>query len=212
MKVAILSESPADEAALRVLAGGLLGQETEPVALPPLRTRGWMSVLQTTPHVLKYLHYQSDADAFVVGLDSDETVLHSEGHEKLGGLDPNCRLCQLQTSIDQTQRQLRSRKGRGPIKTAVALAVPAIEAWGLVAKDHRVNETAWLLGCQSGRLPYTKNELKKQLYGTDRPSLDLQQQCLVRAAQEIVTNGWLGRLEQQFRGGFGALARRIQGW
>jgi hypothetical protein len=33
MKLAVLSESPADEAAIRILANGIIGQETEAVEL-----------------------------------------------------------------------------------------------------------------------------------------------------------------------------------
>lgn len=40
MKLLVLSESPEDEAALRVLIDGILGIETEHVA-PPFRAYGW---------------------------------------------------------------------------------------------------------------------------------------------------------------------------
>jgi hypothetical protein len=55
MKVAVLSESPADEAAIRIMVDRLLGQETHPVALPPLRSRGWPSVREILPSVYKAL-------------------------------------------------------------------------------------------------------------------------------------------------------------
>ena len=40
MKVAVLSESPADEAAIRILIDGILGRPTQPADMPPIRTRG----------------------------------------------------------------------------------------------------------------------------------------------------------------------------
>ena len=40
MKVAVLSESPADEAAIRILIDGILGRPTQSADMPPIRTRG----------------------------------------------------------------------------------------------------------------------------------------------------------------------------
>jgi len=77
MKVAILSESPADEAVLRMLVDGIVGQPTEPVAPPPLRTRGWPSVRQMLPSVLKHLHYRTDAEGFVLVVDANHSPLPS---------------------------------------------------------------------------------------------------------------------------------------
>jgi len=212
MKVAILSESSADEAALRVLVGGLLGQKAEPVAYFPLRARGSASVLKMTPGVLAFLHYRSDAEAFVVSVDSDDTVVHLPAHEEPGGSDQKCRLCALRAKIDALQRSLRPRQGGEPIRTAVGLAVPAIEAWCLAMNENRVNETQWLLGQQSGQPPYTRTWLKQKLYGTDRPPLSMETQVLIRAAQEVVDKDHLPDLEKLFPGGFGALARQIRAW
>jgi len=71
MIVAILSESPADEAALRVLVDGILKQKTFP-AVPPFRilARGWEAVLQRVPSFVKHLHFQTDAVGFLITLDS----------------------------------------------------------------------------------------------------------------------------------------------
>ena len=54
MKVALLSESPADEAALRVLVEGVLRERVQFVE-PALRARGWPSVAQVLPAVLRHL-------------------------------------------------------------------------------------------------------------------------------------------------------------
>ena len=76
MKVSVLSESSADEAAIRILVDGILGTETEPIPPPRLRTRGWPSVLKDVPTVVRHLHYRTDADAFVLVVDSDDSPLH----------------------------------------------------------------------------------------------------------------------------------------
>jgi hypothetical protein len=47
-----LSESPADEAAIRILVEGLCGKQTEPVAAAPLRARGVDSVLPVLEPVI----------------------------------------------------------------------------------------------------------------------------------------------------------------
>lgn len=80
MTLAVLSESQAEEAAIRILVNGILGRETRPVAGPPLRSRGWPSVLNVLPSVLKHLYYRTDAEAFVVVVDSNTSPVHQIGH------------------------------------------------------------------------------------------------------------------------------------
>ena len=66
MKVACFAESPADQAALRILAEAVLGKSTEPVAHAGLEHRGWPSVRTVLPAVLKELHYHTDAEGFML--------------------------------------------------------------------------------------------------------------------------------------------------
>ena len=79
MKLAILSESPADEAALQVLVGYVLG---EPFATlkTALRARGWPSVEQVLPPIIRHLHFNTDADGLVVVVDSDDSIVHTPEH------------------------------------------------------------------------------------------------------------------------------------
>ena len=84
MKVAVLSESPADEAAIRILVEGLLGRTIEPPPMPPIRSRGHDAVVASLPTVLKHLHYRTDAEALVVVLDSDRSPVHDPS-STLGG-------------------------------------------------------------------------------------------------------------------------------
>jgi len=82
MKVAVLSESAADEAAIRIMVEGLLERETQPVAPFALRLRGWPSVLQISPSVYRHLYYRTEAEALVLVVDSNHSPVHEEAHER----------------------------------------------------------------------------------------------------------------------------------
>ncbi len=209
MKVALLSESPADEAALRIVAEGVLGRPVE-VVQPPLRARGWPSVAQVLPVILRHLHFRTDADGLVVAADSDDTVVHTAEHERPGYFHPRCRLCELRAIVRQTLKNLPSAQGRARLHTAVGLAVPAVEAWYLCGRDDAVTEAAWLDGQTTGAPPYTRRELKHRVYGTMHPSLPFEVQ---RATEEMARHrGDFRRLEFDFPGGFGALAADLRRW
>src|SRR5436305_10450078 len=127
MKVVVLSEPSADEAAIRILVNGILGKETLDVPSLPLRSRGWPYVLRVLPTVIKFLHYRTDAEALVVIADSDDSPIHQLSHDQVGGEKPGCRLCQLRNVFKETR--LSTVPGRDELKSAIGLAVPAIEAW-----------------------------------------------------------------------------------
>ena len=209
MKVAILGESPADEAAIRILVDQILGQPTESVALN-LRTRGWPSVRDVLPPVLRQLHYHSDAEAFVVIADSNSSPVHQPKHDQPGPALETCRLCQLRKVVAECRAHLRPVTGRPPLKTAIGLAVPAIEAWWRCGHDPHVTEATWIQGVQAGREPYSRNALKTAVYGTDRPSLALARSRMVDEARRLA--GDLSGLAGAFPTGFGALARDLRGW
>ncbi len=209
MKVAVLSESPADEAAIRILVDGILGRPTQSADMPPIRTRGVSGVFTILPTVLKHLHYRTDADALVVVVDSDRTPVHKPEHEQEGGADERCRLCKIRQTVDSTLDQLPVQ-GRPRIKIAVGIAVPAVEAWYQCGRDPHVTEAAWIAGLSSGRFPYTTSRLKEDVYGTSRPSLELETRCATEEARRLVQD--LPLLEQCFPTGFGALAREVRNW
>ncbi len=209
MKVALLSESPADEAALRLVAEGVLGCPVEPVQ-PSLRARGWPSVAQVLPVILRHLHFQTDAAGLIVTVDADDTVVHTVEHERPGYFHPGCRLCELRAIVRQTLKRFPAAQGRARLHTAVGLAVPAIEAWYLCGRDETVTEAAWLAGRDRGAAPYTRRELKLRVYGTMHPSLPFEVQ---RAEEEIARHrGDFRRVEFDFPGGFGALAADLRRW
>ena len=209
MKIALLSESPADEAALQVVVEGVLGH---PVTLvqPPLRARGWPSVVQVLPAVLRHLHFQTDTQGIVVVVDSDDSVVHDVTHEKPGFHHPGCRLCLLRATLRQTLKHLPPMNGRARLHTAAGRAVPAIEAWYLSGCDDTVLERAWADGLAGGRTPYTRRDLKQRVYGTIHPSLPFEIRCAVEEMSRH--RGDFRRLEFDFPGGFGALVRDLRSW
>jgi len=209
MNIALLSESPADEAALRVLVGYVLGGRFSRVA-PALRARGWPSVELVLPAILRHLHFNTNADGLVVVVDSDDSPVHTAGHEAPGHHHPHCRLCRLRAVFRRVTRNLPPAQGRDRVLRAVGLCVPALEAWLLCGRDTAVTEAAWTNGQAAGRPPYTRRELKWKVYGTDRPSLPHE---VRRAVQEVSRHqGDVRRMENDFPQGFGSLVRDLRGW
>lgn len=210
MKVAVLSESEADEAALRILVDGVLGVSTEPISGPSLRSRGWPSVDQNLASVLKHLHYRTEADAFVVVVDSDDSPVHDTSHDESSASAEGCRLCLIRARLGQVRDELRPT-GQPALRTAVGLACPCIEAWLRCGLDAQVSEAAWrrTLPARSG-LRQKRVDLKRDVYGTDRPPRNLQKRRAMEEARRLARD--LQPLERLFPHGFGALARDVRGW
>jgi hypothetical protein len=209
MKVAILSESPADEAAIRVLVEAVLDGPVE-IVQSGLRARGWPNVAQVLPAVIRHLHFNTDAVGLVTVVDCDDTVVHTERHEAPDYFHPRCRLCQLRAVFRQTVKHLPPARGRARVLRGVGVAVPAIEAWYLCGEAPEVSEAVWLAGQESGRPPYTRPELKWRVYGTDRPSLPHETRRALEAVRRFRRDP--RRLEADFPGGFGTLARDLRDW
>lgn len=210
MNLAVLSESAADEAAIRVLAQGILGVQTQTIPGPPLRSRGWPSVREVLQIVISHLHYKTDAFGLVVVVDSDGPVVHRPATPPPCSLE--CRLCELRATSVRAQRRLRPVAGRHRLHFAAGLAVPAIEAWYRTGVDPRVSEATWLQGYQSvpPKPPYTKSSLKRDVYGTDRPSQALQAKHAAAEAHRLLRH--LDDLVVQFPGGFGSLVSDLRAW
>jgi len=209
MKVAILSESEADEAVIRELLKGILG--TPPAIIPhlPLRSRGWPAVRNVLPVVLRHLQYQTDADALIVVVDSNHSPVHQADHSR-DDTDTRCRLCELRRSARRVLQGLRPGGGRALIRIAIGLAVPSLEAWLLCGRDPAVTESVWINGLQNRQEPYTKNSLKHKVYGTDRPGIETLKRFGVQEAQRLVSD--LATLEARFPAGFGSFAAEIRSW
>ena len=128
MKLAVLSESPADEAAIAVLIEAVLGAPYQRVQ-PNLRARGWPSVAQVLPSIIRHLHFNTDADGLVVVVDSDDSVVHTGDHEAPDYFHPQCRMCRLRAVFRQTAKKFPPVHGRSRVLRGVGIAVPAVEAW-----------------------------------------------------------------------------------
>ncbi|MBL8203430.1 MAG: hypothetical protein JNM09_04315 [Blastocatellia bacterium] len=207
MKVAIFSESPADEAAIRVFINAVLNVTTDEIGLPSLQGRGWPGVKASHQAVMTHLHYRTDAEALVIVADLDDSVIHQTAHEQTP--DRKCRLCFLRESVQETQSKLRARAGLAPLKIALGLALPAIEAWYLCGKEAHATEAACMQD-KNKRTPEYKNKLKELVYGTSRPSLQLETQHAITEAQRLVQD--IALLEQNFPLGFGTLLRDLRSW
>jgi hypothetical protein len=208
MNVALLSESPADEAALRLLVEAVLQRRIRRIE-PALRARGWPNVAQVLPAILRHLHFNTDAHALVVVVDADDSVVHAADHDRPGYFHPRCRMCQLRAVFRQTTKKLPPARGRERVLRGVGVAVPAIEAWYLAGRDPEVTELAWTDGQQRGRLPYTRAQLKYRVYGTDRPTLPHEIDCALREIRRH--QGDVRRIEHDHPG-FASLARDLRGW
>ncbi len=207
MKVAILSESSADEAAIRILIDAILPAPSEPADLPPLRSRGWGSFVNVLGPVIKHLHYHSDADAFAVIADSDDSRVHVPEHRDA---DPECRSCILKREVNRIRATLSPRPHKPPLQICAATAVPSIEAWLLVQEDVHITELSWIRALQSRQFPYTRKTLKQRLYGADRVSLEREKEVMSAAARRLTTD--LERLENRFPNTFAAFAREVRAW
>jgi hypothetical protein len=206
MKVALLSESPADETALRILVTAVLQKPVQFVA-PGFRARGWPNVVQVLPAVIRHLHFNTDTDLLVVVVDSDDSPVHTVEHDQPGYFHPQCRMCQIRAVFRQARKKLPPAQGRDFVLRGVGVAVPAIEGWYLCGRDTTVTEAAWVEGQGRGRAPYSRAELKWRVYRTDRPSLPHETRC---ALEEVARHQHdTRRLENDFPG-FAALAQDLR--
>ena len=207
MKIAILSESPVDDAVLRVLVEAILGQATEAIPFPFLRTRNWPSVLNDAPTVLKHLHFQTDAQGLVLVADSNHKPVHGPAHDQFEIGEPQCRLCQLRSVVTETQRRLSPVAGRAELRVAIGLAVPALEAWLRCGVDAGVSESSWINGLKARSDPYSKHQLKRDAYGTERAP---RRDRAISEAQRVAAD--IDELLRTFPNGFGPLHREIVRW
>lgn len=213
MKLAVLSESAADEAAVRILVEAIVERKTEAVDGPSLEARrGWPAVLHVLPAVIKFVHYHTDAVGLVVVADSNGSSPHQIDHADVDESLEGCRLCQLLGAARQTVAALRPAGHRTrPVQVATGLAFPSIEAWYRCGLDPHASEAAWARDHDSGvHAREHIKALKREVYGTDRPHLSLAIDCAVREARRVSQD--ISSLEEHFPTGFGLLARQIRAW
>jgi len=209
MRIAIVSESPADEAAVKILVDAIVGSESE---LFSFRTRpnGWTRIFDLLPNIIKHLHYGTEVEALVVVMDSDESPVHDNVHDGPYSQNLECRLCRLRETVRSELSRVRPLATKAALKTALGLAVPAIEAWYRAGLDAHVNEVAWNRKLLGEDVSYDKRSLKKDAYGSYQPSLNIETTAAVAAAKRLTEN--LDLLEQLFPNGFGSLLRDLRSW
>lgn len=208
MKIGYYCESSADRAALQVFTAALLGQPPEPISMD-LEAHSVPGFFGALDGVFRGVHYRSDAEGLVVVVDADHSPIHETAHDQPGQDLDTCRLCQIRKIIARARNQLKPRHG-SPLRVAIGLAVPAIEGWLLVGKEPQVGEAAWLAGMKESRLPFAKPQLKRLVYGTERPSVELLAEYAEREAKRIAEN--IQALEDAFPAGFGQMAQEIRSW
>jgi hypothetical protein len=176
----------------------------------PVARDGWSSVRIILPAVIRHLHYNTDAEALVVVVDSDDSPVHQPIHNPPSRACQECRVCQLHAVVANTEGQLRHIPGRPLMKMGIGIAVPAIEAWYRCGVDPHVTEAAWIQALQSKIYPYTRINLKEAVYGVSRPSRVLKTGRGTEEARRLVQD--LLCLEQWFPNGFGLLAEAVRNW
>jgi hypothetical protein len=210
MKIAVVSESPADEAAIKILVDAILGHETELVSAPRLRPGGWPHVLTLLPSIAKALHYHTETDAIAVVVDSDSSPIHLLDHPSNQECNLECRLCLVRSCLGTSLLRVSPIPNRMALKTAVGLAVPAIEAWYCCGIDAHVNEARWFGYLGGEKINYSKRSLKLNMYGSDKPGLHAETTIAVMAAQRLARD--IDQLRQLFPSGFGCLLADVRGW
>ena len=202
MRVAILSESAADEKALRILVDAVLGVRTTPLQDLPLQARGYHAVREALPAIIKFVTFRTDAEGLVVVVDSNHSSLEATTGEN--------RLHEFGDLIARTRAGLSKRSSQPALLIAHGVASPAIESWLLCKRDPQISEASWEKGLRDKREPYTKIGLKRRLLDVDYTSSQLRLQKMTEAATEVAAD--LSHLEKQFPIGFGSLARQLREW
>jgi hypothetical protein len=156
MRIAVISESPADQEAVHILAKSVLGPTCIAVR-QDLQAAGWSGVLDILPVAIKMLHFRCEADGLIVVVDSDDNPISTASEEN--------RLHKFRRVAEQTTSTLSPVSGHPPLRVAVGVAVPALEAWLLSADRQDFSEAVWENGLRTGVPPYSRNDLKTHLYG-----------------------------------------------
>ncbi len=210
-RVVIAGESDVDESAVGFLVRAILERHVEIVKTRVSRSPGVDSVLLLLDKFLRDATYRQDSvDGIVVIVDSDESWVDATSEPP--GLSPRkrSRLLQIQERIAATLAAIKVPDGREPLQFAVGLAVPCIEAWWLIGTKHQVTEGQWRQGQESDSVLFKKRDLKKRLYGTDRPSLTQTIDGATDGSRRAAEN--LDALRQHFPLGFGTLFDQLKNW
>ena len=109
----------------------------------------------------------------------------------------------------QTLSKLKEVPTRSRLKTAIGLAIPAIEAWYRYQLDPHAIEADLIRRPDAGTRAL-RNQLKQDVYGTNQPGSEMSIARAMEEATRLVQI--LDDFERLFPNGFGALARDIRSW
>jgi hypothetical protein len=208
MNVAVFSESPIDEAVLRIFIDGTLGIQTSSAELFKLRARGWPTILKNIGPVLRHLHYRSLAELLVIVADSNNHELHSAAHHPTP--HQNCRHCLLESAAAKASQSLQSIQPWHPIKFAIAVPCPSIEAWLLSVDNRECTEAGWSQRRKDGaNSVHEIRQLKKQLYGDETPhSFEQSLDIACERAKRLIPH--IDAVARAFPNSFGSLIAAIR--
>jgi len=178
MEIAFVGESSADAAGVNKLTEALFGPQVTRCDIPVNVRGGWPALLNDLPTVIRATYFKTNAFGLVVVVDSDGTSLHPSSPDN------------RRVIIDHLIATSRAtgRNDRGPLRVAVGIAVPCIEAWWLAHENSAISEHTWFNRHTHPGAPYNKLDLKRQLYGTTVPSIDLETRKMIEAAEIAARN------------------------
>ena len=197
MEVAIFSEGDPDEAGLRVLVDAVLGITTTPTTVP-FRTRGWPAVADQLPSIIRNTYFKTSAPLLVVVADGNGSSLDPQ--------DPTNRLTRLRDIAARCQPQ--GRADRPSLQIVVGIAFPCIEAWWLAPQFADVSEKSWGERNSPGVARYSKQELKRRLYGQEFPGIPHATARMQAGAGK--TAAALADTKDRFPLGFGSLIAGLE--
>jgi hypothetical protein len=211
MRVAVLAESDADARALYTLASAVLAvpmERTLPEWDPP---EGWPNLLGVIPVALRACYLNNLADGVICAADSDDDPIHVNEDEHVGGTSDRCRFCRIEKLISLTIGSAALRAGRKPLRTAIAIASPAIEAWYLFGREPHAKEDTWIESLKRNEpsRPF-RLRLKKKVYDTERVGRNKKFRRAIEEAERLKAD--VRGLEAAFPNGFGAFARQLRTW
>ena len=209
MKIGFYCESPVDSACLAVFVEAILGAPPEPIS-KDLDGHSVPAFFNVLDGIIRGVHYNSDAEGLVLVVDSDDSPIHIEAHDSPGSEDDECRFCRTRKIVANARKRLKSIPGRSPVKVAIGLAVPALEGWLMVGKNHQVKESAWVANSSGGRGPFTRQQLKEMVYKANQNSWE---DITKRAVEEATRfSADIQALVRAFPMGFGLMEREIRSW
>ncbi len=215
-RVALLCEGQVDQVVVSSLVKAIASVSVEFTEPAPRGRQGYESVKKIFRSVVWWAA-QCNADGLVCVVDSDRTPIHREQESHwLQALEKGqpptvcvegCRLCALRQAW-ATHRARTLLCGNRPLRIALGLAVPQIEAWLVDAKY--ISEFAWQQYSEERRSS-VRDRLKANLYGNARGLENKRRIALARVEHLVHSNG-INRLAARFPNGFGALQRDLLSW